>query len=152
MALHLLQGGLGGETLFILQYAHAGRSGGGGELLRHCPAGALGLHFNKKKKERKKGLTLNTRTFHRVVNLIKFRMQQVIECPRHFELLHSKRIVVNRFTPNSFFFFVLPKNVYLCTLKREVYFPSASLQTRQCSATHPEYKNCKNYESLILSY
>lgn len=24
MALHLLQGGLGGETLFILEYAHAG--------------------------------------------------------------------------------------------------------------------------------
>lgn len=52
MALHLLQGGLGGETLFILEYAHAGRSVGGGELLSHCPAGALGLHFNKKKKKK----------------------------------------------------------------------------------------------------
>lgn len=37
MALHLLQGGLGGETLFILEYAHAGGrevgSVGGGSCL-----------------------------------------------------------------------------------------------------------------------
>lgn len=109
MALHLLQRGLGGETLFILEYAHAGRSVGGGELLSHCPAGALGLHFNKKKKK-KNVLTLNTRTFRHVVNLIKFRMQLVIECPRHFEMLHSNRIIVNRFTLICFFF--SPKGIY----------------------------------------
>lgn len=50
MALHLLQGGLGGETLFILEYAHAG----GGEvgcwrrdLLSHCTAGAKGLYLKE---------------------------------------------------------------------------------------------------------
>lgn len=56
------------------------------------------------KKRKKNVLTLNTRTFRHVVNLIKFRMQLVIECPRHFELLHSKRIIVNRFTLICFFF------------------------------------------------
>lgn len=51
MALHLLQGGLGGETLFILEYAHGGGrevgSVGGGELLSHCTAGAKGLHLKE---------------------------------------------------------------------------------------------------------
>lgn len=125
MALHLLQGGLGGETLFILEYAHAGRSVGGGELLSHCPAGALGLHFNKKKKN---VLTLNTRTFRHVVNLIKFRMQLVIERPRHFEMLHSKRIIVNRFTLICFFFHQrVYINVHSKEEERPVCFLSASL-------------------------
>lgn len=51
MALHLLQGGLGGETLFILEYAHAGgREVEGvlkGGLLSHGATGPKGLYLKE---------------------------------------------------------------------------------------------------------
>lgn len=110
MALHLLQGGLGGETLFILEYAHAGGReegsvGGRRGLLGLCTAGTKSLHFKKE------ALTPKMKN---LLNLIKFETQLIIKCP-HGEAV--QRCSTHQTSELFFFIFFFMRSNVLHALK-----------------------------------